>query len=42
MVGYKNVLNATEVEDVATFVSKYAGTRKTCEECASTTTTTGS
>ena len=40
MVGYKNVLNDTEVTDVATFVSKYAGTRKTCEEC--TTTTTGS
>ena len=42
MVGYKNVLSATEVEDVATFVSKYAGTRKACEECTSTTTTTGS
>jgi mono/diheme cytochrome c family protein len=42
MVGYKNVLNATEVEDVSTFVSKYAGTRKTCEECTSSTTTTGS
>ena len=26
MVGYKNVLDATEVEDVATFVSRYAGT----------------
>ena len=38
MVGYKNVLNATQVDDVATFVSKYAGTRKTCEECTTTTT----
>jgi mono/diheme cytochrome c family protein len=36
MVGYKNVLDATQVDDVATFVSKYAGTRKTCEECTST------
>ena len=35
MVGYKNVLSATEITDVATFVSKYAGTRKTCSECAS-------
>lgn len=34
MVGYKNVLSATEVDDVATFVSKYAGTRSTCSECA--------
>jgi mono/diheme cytochrome c family protein len=39
MVGYANVLNATQVDDVATFVSKYAGTRKTCEECAAATTT---
>ena len=41
MVGYKNVLTDTEVEDVATFVSKYSGTRKTCEECTSATTTSG-
>ncbi len=34
MVGYKNVLDATQVDDVGTFVSKYSGTRKTCEECA--------
>ena len=34
MVGYKNVLTPTQVDDVATFVAKYAGTRKTCEECA--------
>ena len=40
MVGYKNVLTDTEVEDVATFVSKYSGTRKTCEECTSSSTTT--
>jgi len=33
MVGYKNVLSATEVDDVATFVSKYAGTRNKCTEC---------
>jgi hypothetical protein len=41
MVGYKNVLNATQVDDVATFVSRYAGTTSTCQECTSTTTTTG-
>ena len=40
MVGYKNVLSAKEVEDVSTFVSKYAGTRKTCEECTASSTTT--
>src|SRR3954451_15257883 len=33
MVGYKNVLSPTEVDDVATFVSKSAGTRSTCSEC---------
>jgi len=31
MVGYKNVLSSTEVTDVATFVSRYAGTTVTCE-----------
>src|SRR5262249_43256124 len=41
MVGYKNVLTSTEVEDVATFVSKYAGTRSACSECTSGTTTGG-
>ena len=40
MVGYKNVLDDTQVTDVATFVSKYAGTRSTCSECASASTTT--
>jgi mono/diheme cytochrome c family protein len=39
MVGYANVLNATQVDDVATFVSRYAGTRQTCEECTAGTTT---
>jgi mono/diheme cytochrome c family protein len=34
MVGYANVLDSTQVDDVSTFVSKYSGTRKTCEECA--------
>ncbi len=33
MVGYKNVLTATEVDDVATFVSRYTGTYSTCSEC---------
>jgi mono/diheme cytochrome c family protein len=33
MVGYKNVLADTEVDDVATFVSRYAGTTSTCKEC---------
>jgi len=42
MVGYKNVLNATQTDDVATFVSRYAGTLSTCQECASATTTTTS
>ena len=32
MVGYKNVLTDTEVTDVATFVSRYAGTTVTCED----------
>ena len=32
MVGYKNVLNATQVDDVATFTSRYAGTHVTCED----------
>ena len=31
MVGYKNVLGTTDVTDVATFVSRYAGTTVTCE-----------
>lgn len=39
MTGYKNVLSATQVDDVATFVSKYSGTRKKCEECTSATAT---
>jgi mono/diheme cytochrome c family protein len=42
MVGYKNVLSDTEVTDVATFVSRYAGTLTECKECTSTTTTTSS
>ena len=40
MVGYKNVLTAKQVDDVATFVSRYAGTLSTCQECAAATTTT--
>jgi mono/diheme cytochrome c family protein len=36
MVGYKNVLDATETEDVATFVSRYSGTTVDCKECAAT------
>jgi mono/diheme cytochrome c family protein len=36
MVGYKNVLTATQVDDVASFVAKFAGSRKTCEECTAT------
>jgi len=35
MVGYKNVLNATQVDDVSTFVSRYSGTYLTCSECTS-------
>ena len=38
MVGYKNVLNATQVDDVATFVSRYSGTYLTCSECTAATT----
>jgi mono/diheme cytochrome c family protein len=37
MVGYKNVLNGTQTDDVATFVSRYAGTYLTCSECAAAT-----
>jgi mono/diheme cytochrome c family protein len=32
MVGYKNVLDAKQVDDVATFTSRYAGTTVTCED----------
>jgi mono/diheme cytochrome c family protein len=39
MVGYRGVLDETQTTDVATFVSKYSGTYKTCEECTATTTT---
>jgi len=35
MVGYKNVLTKQQIDDVSAFVSKYAGTYKTCDECAS-------
>jgi mono/diheme cytochrome c family protein len=38
MVGYKNVLNATQVDDVSTFVSRYSGTYLTCSECTAATT----
>ncbi len=39
MVGYKNVLSADQVKDVAAFVSKYAGApKKSCEECPAPTT----
>jgi mono/diheme cytochrome c family protein len=39
MVGYRNVLNANQVRDVAAFVATYAGTYKTCEECPAPDTT---
>ena len=34
MVGYKNVLTKQQITDVSSFVTKYSGTRKKCEECA--------
>jgi mono/diheme cytochrome c family protein len=38
MVGYRNVLTADQVRDVAAFVNKYAGhPKKACEECPSET-----
>jgi hypothetical protein len=34
MLGFKGVLTKQQIEDVAAFIFKYQGTRKTCEECA--------
>ena len=34
MVGFKNVLTAQQIQDVAAFVLKYQGTYKACVECA--------
>jgi mono/diheme cytochrome c family protein len=31
MVGYKDVLSSQQVDDVSTFVSRYSGTRVTCD-----------
>jgi len=33
MVGFGKVLTPTQIEDVATFIAKYAGGYKTCTEC---------
>ena len=35
MVGYKNVLTKQQIQDVSSFVTKYSGGYKTCEECTS-------
>ena len=34
MVGFGKVLTSTQINDVASFVSKYSGGYKTCTECA--------
>jgi mono/diheme cytochrome c family protein len=34
MVPFKNVLTTQQIQDVATFIATYSGTRKTCTECA--------
>jgi mono/diheme cytochrome c family protein len=42
MVPFKNVLTTRQIQDVATFIATYSGTRKTCDVCTKTTTTAGS
>jgi mono/diheme cytochrome c family protein len=37
MVGFKNVLTTSEINDVTSFILKYQGTHKTCSECPTTT-----
>jgi mono/diheme cytochrome c family protein len=38
MVPFKNVLTTQQIQDVAAFIAKYSGTRKTCSECPTTAT----
>jgi hypothetical protein len=33
MVGFGKVLTSTQIQDVASFISKYSGGYKTCTEC---------
>jgi mono/diheme cytochrome c family protein len=37
MVPFKNVLTTQQIQDVATFITTYSGTRKTCDACSSAT-----
>jgi mono/diheme cytochrome c family protein len=38
MVPFKNVLTKAQIQDVATFIATYSGTRQTCATCAPATT----
>jgi len=40
MVPFKNVLTTKQIQDVATFIATYSGTRKNCDVCPGATTTT--
>ncbi len=39
MVGFGKVLTTTQIQDVASFISKYSGGYETCSECAGVTPT---
>jgi mono/diheme cytochrome c family protein len=41
MVPFKNVLTTKQIQDVATFIATYSGTRKTCDTCPTTGSPTG-